>query len=231
MLQGDYDRADCLLESSRYMARQCGAMMPLVETVRLTGETAWYRGDVATAENWWTEALGLARQHAGPGDVAKVQRWLAYAACAAGDIDRAEALCEKSLEGFAKGNVYGSGVVTLARARIALFRGDALRGAVLFQQCLHDLQLVRDWIDMVRALEGLAWAVAAVDNYENAAQLLGFLAAYRERGGMVLPPVDQAHHERALSSAREALGQEAFAAAWAAGEALTLEEAVQVGLG
>jgi hypothetical protein len=159
------------------------------------------------------------------------QRWLSYTACAAGDFDRAEALCLKSLEGFVDGNVFARSVATLALARVALFRGDPHRGAELFQQSLLDLRRMTDWPDTVRALEGLAWALAAEDRCENAAKLLGFLAAERERRGMVLPPVDQPHHERALLSAREALGQEAFSAAWAAGEALTLEEAVDVALG
>jgi hypothetical protein len=135
-------------------------------------------------------------------------------------------LCLKSLEGSVDDDVFRHTVATLALARVAFFRGDTTRATKLFQACLCDLQLVRDWVDTVRALEGLAWAFAALESFEKTARLLGFLAAERERSGMILPPVDQAHHDRALKSAREALGQKAFSAAWAAGEALTLEEAV-----
>jgi predicted ATPase/DNA-binding SARP family transcriptional activator len=231
ILQGNYERAEQLLGRSRQLARRCGEMLGLFEAVRLTGETAWHQGDVATAERRWSEALDLARQHGGPGDIAEVQRWQSYAACAAGDFDHAERLCQESLQVLLEGDVFGRGGATLALARVALFRGNPTRAVKLFQQSLRYLQRLGDRIDTVRTLEGLTWALASLGRGEEATVLLGFLAAHREQRGMVLPPVDQPHHERALSSARKALSQETFAAAWAAGAALTLEEAVQVGLG
>jgi hypothetical protein len=45
--------------------------------------------------------------------------------------------------------------------------------------------------------------------------------------GVVLPPVDQPHRDRALETAQDALGEAGFAAAWAEGEALALEQAVE----
>jgi tetratricopeptide (TPR) repeat protein len=173
----------------------------------------------------------LARQHGGPGDIAAAQRWQSYAACTAEDFDRAERLCQKSLQVLLEGDVFGRGVATLALARVALFRGNPTRAVKLFQQSLRYLQLLGDRIDTVRTLEGLTWALASLGRGEEAAVLLGFLAAHREQRGMVLPPVDQPHHERALLYTREALGQEAFSTAWDVGAALTLEEAVQAGLG
>jgi len=231
ILRGDYDRAEQLLERSGLLARRCGSMMWLVSVVRLTGEMAWCRGDVDTAERRLTEALDLARRHAGPTAVGIVRCWMAYAACASGEFDRAEALCEVSLQGFLDGDVYGTGFVALTLARVAFFRGAPRRAVELFKASLHDLQLARDWLDIVRALEGLAWALVAVGNYERAAVLLAFLDAHRQRSGLVLPPVDQPHHERARAEALGGLAEEAVAAAWAAGVALTLDEAVELALG
>jgi ATP/maltotriose-dependent transcriptional regulator MalT len=230
MFQGNYDCAEQLLGRSCELARRCGSMNMLVDALNIAGETAWYRGDVAMAEARWTDVLGLAQLHTGPWDAAIMHYWLSTTACTAGDFDRAEAFCQKCDEGFPQGNVYASGLVKQARARIALFRGDARRAAVLHQQSLHDLHLIRENIGMLRALEGLAWAWAAMGSYEKAAQLLGALAVERERSGMILPPVEQPHHERARADALDGLGKEAFMAAWAAGAALTLEEAVTMAL-
>jgi hypothetical protein len=47
---------------------------------------------------------------------------------------------------------------------------------------------------------------------------------------MVLPPVSQDTHARQLDEARAALGDAAFAAAWAEGRALSLDAAVAVAL-
>jgi len=42
--------------------------------------------------------------------------------------------------------------------------------------------------------------------------------------------VEQAEADTAVASAAEALGEAAFAAAWGAGRAMTLDEAVEYGL-
>jgi hypothetical protein len=42
-----------------------------------------------------------------------------------------------------------------------------------------------------------------------------------------MPPADRAEHDRSVTAVRAALGQEAFAAAWAAGRAMTLEDAIR----
>jgi len=49
----------------------------------------------------------------------------------------------------------------------------------------------------------------------------------RDDMGIVLPPVDRPHHERALATAKAALGEEGFAATWAEGQSRDLETTVQ----
>ena len=44
--------------------------------------------------------------------------------------------------------------------------------------------------------------------------------------GWQLPPATRAEYDRAVAAAREALGAQVFAAAWARGNALPLEEAI-----
>ena len=44
--------------------------------------------------------------------------------------------------------------------------------------------------------------------------------------GTPLPPVEQPSYETTVQMTKAALGEAAFAAAWAAGQALTLEQAV-----
>jgi DNA-binding CsgD family transcriptional regulator len=99
-------------------------------------------------------------------------------------------------------------------------------------------QVTRDGLDLWREL-GLPDLIAhgvfnvgvaadAAGEAEAAARLLGAGKALFERIGMPLA-ADQFNRElidRHIASAREALGEERFAAAWAAGQALTLEDAV-----
>ena len=51
-------------------------------------------------------------------------------------------------------------------------------------------------------------------------------AARREATGAVLNPVDRPEHEGAVAALRVSLGEGAFAAAWEAGRALSLDEAL-----
>ena len=65
---------------------------------------------------------------------------------------------------------------------------------------------------------------------EHAARLLGAAAALREALGIPVPASEREDHDRAVAATRTALGETAFAAAWAAGRALPVEEAVNEAL-
>jgi predicted ATPase len=225
ILQGDYERAERALVRCAQLARPCGTMSLLVVASQMLGETAWFQGDVGVAESRWNEALELAEQYGAATDVAGVRRWLSHAVCARGEFDRAETLCRQSMEAYPEGDVVSRTHVMLPLARIALFRGEPTRAKQLFQASVRDSRSW-NWGSRIRAFEGLVWAYGALGCHDEAARLLGFLAAERERTGMLLPPVDQPHHDRALKSAREALDPQAFATAWEDGGTLTLEEAV-----
>jgi hypothetical protein len=58
---------------------------------------------------------------------------------------------------------------------------------------------------------------------ERAARLWGAAEALRDSLGLPLPPNEHPEYDRSLAAVREALGQETFARAWAAGRAMTLE--------
>ena len=60
----------------------------------------------------------------------------------------------------------------------------------------------------------------------RAALLLGAAAAARRSAGVPLPPGERVDVDRTAATAREALGQEGFARAFARGEALPLGEAI-----
>jgi hypothetical protein len=75
-------------------------------------------------------------------------------------------------------------------------------------------------------LELLASTVGVAGQGERAARLLGAAAALRETLGAPQPPQEQAEVEQAVAATRAALGEDAWAAAFAAGRALSLEQAL-----
>ncbi len=76
----------------------------------------------------------------------------------------------------------------------------------------------------------MAWLAVATGQSARAAQLGGAAEALREALGAALHPVLRPGHARAVQAVREALGEDACAAAWAEGQAMTLEQAVAYAL-
>jgi hypothetical protein len=77
---------------------------------------------------------------------------------------------------------------------------------------------------------GLARVTAARRQPQRAARLFRAAEELREASGHPLPPVMRAEYERNVAAARAQLGEEAFAAAWAAGRAMTVEQAIAYAL-
>jgi len=61
---------------------------------------------------------------------------------------------------------------------------------------------------------------------DRAARLYGASAAVRECLGAHLPPLVRPGYERAISALRRTLGEQTFVETWAAGRALSREEAI-----
>ena len=78
----------------------------------------------------------------------------------------------------------------------------------------------------VWCLHGLAWAAAGQGRKERAVRLLGAAEAFREAHGGFLPPGMQATSEQTLKDLRASLTAEAYAAAWMAGQATTLDQTI-----
>ena len=61
-------------------------------------------------------------------------------------------------------------------------------------------------------------------------RLWGAAATLREVMSSLLPPAERDKQEREITAARERLGENAFAAAWAQGRTMTMEQAIEYAL-
>ncbi|MDF2701639.1 MAG: hypothetical protein K0S10_583 [Rubrobacteraceae bacterium] len=68
--------------------------------------------------------------------------------------------------------------------------------------------------------------LAARGQPEKAVRLWAAVEALRERIGAPPSDIERARYEPLVATARETLGEEAFAKAWAEGRGLTLEQAL-----
>ncbi|BBY04159.1 helix-turn-helix transcriptional regulator [Mycobacterium seoulense] len=110
-----------------------------------------------------------------------------------------------------------------SRARVAVAQGEPQQA----QTDLHDAVAVAErtggYLFVPDALEGLA---ALTTDPEHAARLFGAAEALRRRHGEVRFKAFQASYDASLAKTREALGQQAFEAAWAEGAGLSTDEAI-----
>jgi ATP/maltotriose-dependent transcriptional regulator MalT len=140
-----------------------------------------------------------------------------------GDLAAAERLLEEALARTRQeGHRYGPALVQSGMATIALKRGEPERAAVLWRERLG---LRWDVWGLRLCLEGLADVAVACGEHAGAARLLAAAEAERERLGAALVPGLRPQHEATLAATRAALGEAAFAAAWAEGRRLSSEEA------
>src|SRR5437764_8478473 len=112
----------------------------------------------------------------------------------------------------------------------ATAQGDYEQAAALSREGVALCREMADERGVVWCFHCLAWALAGQGRSERAVRLLGAAEALLEAGASSPPPPMRASSEQTRGEMRVALGEEAFAAAWAAGRAMALEEAIQFAL-
>jgi DNA-binding CsgD family transcriptional regulator len=159
--------------------------------------------------------------------VADLRYHLGRIAYGAGDLDQAAALIEASLtlaREVADPLSIGQAVTTLGLVRVD--RGELARAADLFREGLTTSVELGRKEGLAHCLAGLAVWAGAGRRPAAAARLFGVVAGLREVLGYDLEQPERARYERAEAAARGTLGEEAFAAGFAAGRALRLDDAV-----
>jgi hypothetical protein len=122
-------------------------------------------------------------------------------------------------------------MVLMGLGQLRRAEGDLVGSVTLYREALDDLgQLGDRWL-VARALAGLAGLAAQAGNHADAARLFGAADALREATATFEIPTIRPVLDRDLADVRAALDEQAFAAAWTEGHAMTLEQATDFALG
>lgn len=87
-----------------------------------------------------------------------------------------------------------------------------------------------DKTHIAESFEGLAGVACAQGQQERAARLFGAVEVLREALHAPMPPAARPDYEGQVATVRAALGESAFAAAWAKGRAMPMEQAISEAL-
>jgi predicted ATPase/DNA-binding XRE family transcriptional regulator len=228
MAQGDHDRAVALHEESVSVYQEMGHKKGESASLRELGFVAYEQGDYDRAVGLHKQSLALARESGTTFGIAWSLRALGDAVREQGDLGRAKMLLEESLAlSRDKEHAWGIARTLASLGSVACEAGEYARASRLYEESLElgGRRMGLNHSTLV-CLEGLARVKVAQGRMERAAQICGAASALREYMGWPLPPAKRAEHERTVAAAREALGEEVFAATWARGHALPLEEAI-----
>jgi predicted ATPase/DNA-binding CsgD family transcriptional regulator len=225
-MQGDHQRARELAADGLSLCRQTGHVIGEGNSQFVLGWTAEDEGRFDEAEAHFAEALWHFRAHDLPTWAGFSLNFLGHVEYERGDIERATVRFEEARDIFRTiGNTYGIGFVLASLAKTARRQGDYPHAAKLYAESLVLRYEQGDKQSIASSLRGLGSTAAATRQYRRAARLWGAADALREAIGA--PPPRHAERAReALAATRRGLGDVEFAAAWAAGRALSLSEAV-----
>ncbi len=225
--QGDPATAAARLAESLRLYEALGDRGGMASILGSLGDAALEQGDFAQARTRYDESMAAWRALGNDEAVAAKLFDFAELAYLQGDYAGAHALCADGLarmraQGVIKYVSYG--LVLLGQAA---YRLDDLAGAAAaFRESLLIARDLGDPRRIGRCLAGLGLVAAAQGAGERAARLLGANAALYAALSLRRTALWQAEHERDLAVAQAATDSEQWAAAWAAGQALTVEQAV-----
>ena len=210
--------------------RQLGDQESLARTLINLGQLEYYEGNYGAAIALYGQALTHARYVGNGENISRNRYECARALIKQQQYAAAEALGQQQL---ADSEQPDAPLDRRAEALwilgwLALLRGELDRSK---SQLIEALSLLRSFgasytMETLELLELIAQLVLARGTPARALRLWAVVGAYRERIGAPRPPSEQGEFDQSVAVIRVKLDVTVFEQAWAAGQALSLEQAV-----
>jgi predicted ATPase/DNA-binding CsgD family transcriptional regulator len=230
--KGDHARAADICAECLSLARATDHVTGVIASLNRLGHVSFARGAYDEALALWQESLAVARDSGSTPFIGWILGDLSDLALARADPVAARAYADEGLAfSRAIGDLWGSAKALKTQGRLAADAGEFDRAEALFGESLEHSRALGYWIDIAACLEALAETACARRHAARAARLLGAAARIREQSDADLLPAARAGVEQATTAARAMLGEDTYAAHWAAGRALPVERVVAHDLG
>ena len=229
--QGDYAEARALYKEGLAIWRLLGDQQNTAGSLNGLGNAAQAQGDLAGARALYEESLAISRQLGDRGGIANSLYNLGLVAQAQGDYAGARSLSEESLTIQRQlGDQAGIANSLCNLGTMAQGQGDLAGARALYEEGLAISRHLGDRGGIAEGLDGLACVARGQSQLSRAARLGGAASALRESIGSSQTPAEQETTDKTMGAVREALGGGAFAAAWDAGRAMTMEQTAEYAL-
>lgn len=145
----------------------------------------------------------------------------------AGQPDRSIALGDQAVAMSREwGEIWARGYLLMATSQARWHQGDRELGETQAREGAALKHALDDHAGLQALLQALAWMAAERGAHQRAATLLGCCERLRESSALGFQEGYRPQHEHATALARKGLGQGSFAVAYAAGLAMTIDDAV-----
>jgi predicted ATPase/DNA-binding XRE family transcriptional regulator/Tfp pilus assembly protein PilF len=221
-------KSPALYEEALALHRQIGDDFGVADVLERRGETATSIGDYAGALTYYEESLELYRSLGTSYGVAYVLLNQSEAAIGMGNLDEAIELVEQSLALFRK--IDDDRCIAFALMHLgdaARVQHDYRRAIRLYEESVTLHHKLNTRPQIARCLERMACVAYAEELEERAARLHGAAAALRVGMSSSMTPAERVWYDRSITTVRERMGDEAFAARDAEGRSMSLEQAVE----
>lgn len=229
---GEYGRARARVEKGVAWVRARGNLEGVRTRSGFLGVIAIAQRDYASARTAFEESLALSREAGGSKVYVGRSIWLlGLLDRLEGDFARARSRLEESAALLRDGAPETYRLALVGLGNLARAQGDfgkareVLAEALAWRRGHHDSAAVAEvvcWLGVLAVAEGKP---------ARGARLLGAGASVNPRFGSLYSSPDlRVDGEDSVATVRSVLGEEAFAKAWAEGQAMTLDEAVEYAL-
>jgi predicted ATPase/class 3 adenylate cyclase len=230
--QGDFAAAEPRLAKAAAQARAAGDRRTTARALNQLGILANRQRDWERARARHEESLALYRQVGDRRGIGVALGLLGDLAVYQGDLERAADATTEALALSRQVGDRANVALTLANLGwVARKRGEVAQAEALGREALTLAWELGDPLRCAEVLENLASTAGVAGHGVRAARRLGAAAALREAGGAPQPPQEREDTQEAVAAARAALGEDAWAVAFAAGWTMTLEAAIAEALG
>jgi predicted ATPase/DNA-binding CsgD family transcriptional regulator len=224
--QGDYTAAQALLEESLHLWQDLADPEGELLARNNLGLVAMYQSDFIRAQRYIEQSLAEARASGDTLSLAQSLNRLGLILRYQGDFDGAATAYEEGLR-LARQlqDYYLLGAVLHNLGHLAHHRGDNPTAHGLLVESLLQFRQISDRPIIAVTLGDLAGVWATVGQPERAARLFGAAEALRDQIGAMMYAAQQAAYEHDVAQGAAQLDPAAWAAAWTAGRAMSLEAA------
>jgi tetratricopeptide (TPR) repeat protein len=228
---GDAEEARRLLDEALSIHERVGTAWEVADSRFLRAQVSASAGDWASGRDQLEESV---RAFAELGDAhytMLARRTLAWMYDELGDTERYRTLTEENYrQARATGNKRMEARAQAGLADLVVREGDVGKGLAMYQSSLRLDREVGDQQGSRIDLYDIAEALSIGGAVEPAAVILAATEAWRERSGTALESWLQRMNAETLERLHADMSNEAFAQAWQRGQAMSVDDAVELAL-